>query len=149
MVRVRVRDRVRLRLRVRARGRRRAQTCARLAVEVVCAMVARPVVDRALVGEAVAQHGERAKAEARLVAAVRPQPVRPTGDAEATNRPQCSGPQERGGLARRDHTDARQSEQVARRDVNGHRPTNVFHGPRRQPLLLCVRHLFTADRVTL
>ena len=63
-----------------------------LAVEMVRAMVACPVVDRALVGYAVAQHENGAESEASSVAAVRPETVRTARDAECSDRPQRSGP---------------------------------------------------------
>ena len=105
------------------------RVCTGLAVEMVRAMVPRPVVDRPLVGYTVAQQGYRAEGKARFVAAVRPEPVSTASDAEATNRPQRDGPQERGDLAPRNHKEARQSEKVAHRDVNCHGPPNVVFRP--------------------
>jgi hypothetical protein len=73
--------------------------CTGLAVEMVRAMVARPVVDRPLVGYTVAQQDYRAESKARFVAAVSPEPVCAASYAEAADRPKRDGPQERGDLA--------------------------------------------------
>ena len=100
-----------------------------LAMEVVRAMIARPVPDGALVGTAVGEHGEAAEEWARRVRAVRPQPVRATRDPKAGDRPQQEGKPQRRHLAARDLEEAPEAEEVDECDVRAHRPADVFERP--------------------
>mmetsp|Transcript_4546 Transcript_4546/g.11094 ORF Transcript_4546/g.11094 Transcript_4546/m.11094 type:complete len:257 (+) Transcript_4546:4816-5586(+) len=59
-----------------------------VAVDVVRAVVARPVVDRALVRDRVGDHEKETRDGVRVVAAVGPEPVRARGDAESGNGPE-------------------------------------------------------------
>jgi len=66
----------------------------RLRVLVVHAVVARPVENRALVGNAVRQHEEEPHAPVGLVGTVRPEAVHAASDPEAADRPQDESEEE-------------------------------------------------------
>mmetsp|Transcript_23448 Transcript_23448/g.70021 ORF Transcript_23448/g.70021 Transcript_23448/m.70021 type:complete len:300 (-) Transcript_23448:15-914(-) len=114
----------------------------RLRVEVVRAVVARPVENGALVGARVDQHHDEAVGEGRLVAAVRPQPVRAAGDAKAGDWPEDEGPPDGGDLAVGHEEDARKAKQLRQCDVRGHREADVLQRRRERgafALLVLVR----------
>mmetsp|Transcript_5738 Transcript_5738/g.12550 ORF Transcript_5738/g.12550 Transcript_5738/m.12550 type:complete len:304 (-) Transcript_5738:87-998(-) len=111
-----------------------------LGVEMVRAVVPRPVVDGALICDAVCKHSEETVNEACLVAAMRPEAVGTTGDAESTNRPENEGPCKCCNLAIRQEKKAHETKNLCDSDVPSHAPPNVLHRPWRQAPLLAVRN---------
>mmetsp|Transcript_29731 Transcript_29731/g.36900 ORF Transcript_29731/g.36900 Transcript_29731/m.36900 type:complete len:208 (+) Transcript_29731:403-1026(+) len=97
-----------------------------LRVEVVRAMIARPVKNGTLVGDRVAKHDDSAIGERCLVATMCPEAVGATSDTEAGDGPENKGPPEGGDLAVWDEEDTDEPKDLRESDVGSHHDAHVL-----------------------